>query len=1327
MNKLKRILSLFVAVTIALSVVIVPVTTMAAEEMVEVFTVHNAEFEIKSSTGMGPQIWSSLWREGDSVFDWNFMTSAGTELYDGVKIYDINGNEGDDYIILMTVSTNAPVPMQKLKVWWEQGTPYQWGPLAYLDEPTRCWPEGFDIYVSDTGEEGSWENVYHADTLEGQLKMEQIIPDVWDDSEGWRPYYEIDLGKVVTAKYLRFTIEEMQPYLGDIMIYEFETYAPVSSIPSNYHKINVDTTDRAEVEIISPVSIGDEYCPEGDTVTLKVTPDAVSQIDGVKVDGKPVEMEIAEDTGVVTCVFTMPNADVDVKIDSNIHQNEDVALEMVSAKILGEENGIIPAGTVPVVEFQLNRGVEFVDKYDVLVNGKENTGLIQHAFVDAMDNTKLYAVPFSDKLDKATTYTITFKDDIKSAAGKSLSGKIEASFTTADDYGRDIHLDKSAYITGYGDGNFGPEDNVTVEQALIIANRLAGDKDFSGITSVARPITRLELAEILYIMKNGAKSGSQDDMFNALVEDGIIKGYDDGTFRRDTNLTRAEAVTLFNRVIDRDTLDITGNPIGENIFADVAEDHWAVNEIIAAITDVGSTSLPWTENIPEIDTLDQFNKDNDIWTQVPAVSQELRDKGIQGGEGGQWMQAIECDTVDGQLLFAGVDIAGLLRSTDGGETWHRSFRGFNAKGCVDIEIDPNNKERVIAIGSLSKEPFTGIYMSDDMGTNWSHKYMFWFGGQRDTRKQLAWDKSSYDEEIGGSKIAYWSTMWKTYAGLELSDQEYDDDRRTHNGYGLVKTTDGGKTWSVVNSDMTDSVVEVHPETGVVYCSNERGFFRSEDGGVTFDWILKGTPIYGLDVINTYPDHVYLNDKDGILISTDSGKTFTRVETSTFPERPVDDVRNMVRDLAVSPANPNHMLVDSRNYREYKNKRFYSKDGGKTWAESGYDGSLDFFFNHSRQHPYAWHPTDENKVWSLGGDWVTSSSDGGETFIWDANGICGTPPGGRINFNPFNTDLIFAGAQDLTGLLSKDGGYTWVPIEPTTGGGFGCAYGNYAADENLLIFAIADGWYSGRTLYVSRDGGDTFESTGLPLKNGGARRATSFWGSVTDRDTFFAGEYVTHDRAETWTEMKNCIFVMALNYYHNREIYGLNNKECVVVSYDNGDTWLNFSRTYIETEEVYRGGGSIYSSGAGAHCWDIEYDGINDIMYYCSGSAMSAHGLVKVIDNVHKNIGGNIQIQDKVGDKWIQLIALDPRHPEIVYIGGYGAGSQQTTNIVQRSCDYGESFQIISSMGDSKSIVPDGPSTGAGAETLVVHPETGELWMWANAEGLWTFPAPYTEK
>ncbi len=1305
---LTRALSLVTSLSVMASIMTIPAAVFAEEEMVDVFNVFNADFEIKSSTGMGPAKATSLVREGDSVFDRNIITTAGSEMYDGVPLYDINGNPGKDYIVLMDITTTVPVPLEMLKVFWETGTPYQDGPVMYLDQPTRAWAEGFEIYVSETGTKNSWERVYAADTLQGKLQTEVVSTTLWDDSGGVRPFYEFRLDKPVTAKYIRMAIRDMQPWLGDIEIHEIYGYAKESAIPGEYHKITVNGAEHAGVVINSSEKLGENLGRAGSEITLEVTPDSVSQIHSVKVDGALLAGE-----GKFT--FTMPDRDVTVDIDCQISDEENVPLTMTSASVTGGET--VSAGIVPVITMNFNRRIDFLDKSMVSVNGMENSGLVQHAFRDVNDPTKAYIVLFSDKLTPGTRYTVSAKG-IESMAGKPLSDTAQYSFQTADDYDRDIHSKDASYIQGYGDGRFGPEDPVTVRDALTMAQRLMPQYDYLQISSEDRPILRAELAEILYIVKNGKTTGTMDDMFSALVEAGIIRGYEDGTFRKNSEVTRAETVTLFNRVIER------GEVNDENTFTDVPEDHWAVKDIVKAASDSLSTRIPWTENIPEINGYDVQNEKHSTWKQIPAVTQELRDMGVSGGEGGQWMQAIEIDNVDGSLMFAGIDIGGMIRSTDGGKSWHRSYDGFLACGCVAIQIDPNNKNRVLAIGSLSDHAFTGIYLSEDMGSSWNHVYSYIFNGQRDTRKQLAWDKSTYDPQIGGTRVAYWSNLYRLRAGLENSDQEYQP-LRSHSKGGLVKTEDGGKTWFIVNKEMSDSVIEVHPTKSIVYAGNESGFFRSEDGGVTFTQILSGEPIYGLDVIETRPDNVYINDSKGVLVSEDCGKTFRRIEASGFPQRKdLSDVRNIVRDLAVSPANPDYMMVDDRDYSHYNNHRYYTHDGGKTWAESGYDGSKDFFFNHSRQHPYVWHPTDENKVWTLGGDWIVSSQDGGESFIWDNNGNCATPPGGRFNFNPFNTDLIFCGAQDLTGLLSIDRGYTFVPIESE--GGFGCAYGNYAVDENLLVAAIADGWYNARKLHVSRDGGKTFENTGLNLKYGLARRATSFWGSPTDRNTVFAGEYVTHDRAETWKEMEGCQFVMAVNYFHNREIYGLCN-EVIVVSYDNGETWYPFSETYLDDEEAYRGLGTMYSNGSGKHCWDIEYDGINDILYYANGSVNSAHNLVRVENNIHKNIGVNVKTQEKMGDKWYQLIALDPRHPDILYLGGYGAGSCKTTAIVQRSCDRGETFQVLSSMGDSQSIVPDGDSAGSGCETLVVHPEDGTLWMWACAEGLWNFPAPYEEK
>ena len=55
---------------------------------------------------------------------------------------------------------------------------------------------------------------------------------------------------------------------------------------------------------------------------------------------------------------------------------------------------------------------------------------------------------------------------------------------------------------------------------------------------------------------------------------GWVNGYNDGSFRPDTAITRAEAVTLINRVLDRDTLTHDSLLDGMKTWPDNAESAW---------------------------------------------------------------------------------------------------------------------------------------------------------------------------------------------------------------------------------------------------------------------------------------------------------------------------------------------------------------------------------------------------------------------------------------------------------------------------------------------------------------------------------------------------------------------------------------------------------------------------------------------------------------------------------------------------------------------------------------------------------------------------------
>lgn len=103
----------------------------------------------------------------------------------------------------------------------------------------------------------------------------------------------------------------------------------------------------------------------------------------------------------------------------------------------------------------------------------------------------------------------------------------------------DISVEHCAYIIGYEDGTFRPEGNITrAEAAAIFARNIAELKGeaISGRTSSFSDVD----------------SGKWYTSYIAYLEKyGVINGYEDNTFRPDTEITRAEVVTIVNRVTER--------------------------------------------------------------------------------------------------------------------------------------------------------------------------------------------------------------------------------------------------------------------------------------------------------------------------------------------------------------------------------------------------------------------------------------------------------------------------------------------------------------------------------------------------------------------------------------------------------------------------------------------------------------------------------------------------------------------------------------------------------------------------------------------------------
>ncbi len=120
-------------------------------------------------------------------------------------------------------------------------------------------------------------------------------------------------------------------------------------------------------------------------------------------------------------------------------------------------------------------------------------------------------------------------------------------------------------ITGYQDGTFGPQRNITRAELATILARFC---DTSGSAAVLDRFTD--------ISHSWARK-----YINLAAEAGLVYGYTDGTFRPDQNITRAETIVMVNRILGRSANADTVVK-GYKTFSDVPTGAWYYWDIVEA-------------------------------------------------------------------------------------------------------------------------------------------------------------------------------------------------------------------------------------------------------------------------------------------------------------------------------------------------------------------------------------------------------------------------------------------------------------------------------------------------------------------------------------------------------------------------------------------------------------------------------------------------------------------------------------------------------------------------------------------------------------------------
>jgi len=209
---------------------------------------------------------------------------------------------------------------------------------------------------------------------------------------------------------------------------------------------------------------------------------------------------------------------------------------------------------------------------------------------------------------------------------------------------------------------------------------------------------------------------------------------------------------------------------------------------------------------------------------------------------------------------------GVFRTTDGGATWHRVLFVDPNTGCSGLSMDAHDPKTLFAgMWQVEMHPWTmtsggpssGIYVSHDAGTTWTHI----------TASGLP------HSPLGKIDVAVApSDSKRVYALIQTADQG-----------SLWRSDDGGVTWHDENwnRDLIGRAgyyirLAVSPtDENYVLVANS-SFFRSTDGGKTFHDVPWGGDNHDIWIDPDQPTRMGLTNDAGARLTVNGGKSWISV-------------------------------------------------------------------------------------------------------------------------------------------------------------------------------------------------------------------------------------------------------------------------------------------------------------------------------------------------------------------------------------------------------------------------------------------------------------------
>jgi hypothetical protein len=335
---------------------------------------------------------------------------------------------------------------------------------------------------------------------------------------------------------------------------------------------------------------------------------------------------------------------------------------------------------------------------------------------------------------------------------------------------------------------------------------------------------------------------------------------------------------------------------------------------------------------------------------------------------------------------------------------------FNVGGRTRaLAIDISNEKILLAGGASG-----GIWRSENGGDTWKKTT-----GSNELQSVTA---IAQDPRVGHTDTWYYATgEWSGNSAAAFGAD--------YSGDGIFKSTDGGKSWSILPSTVTaipqstdqdfdfNHEIAVSPVDGTVAVANFGGIYISNDEGTSWKRTQATSASGWTDVVVTETGIFYAFIRQlGVVRSADSGATWTDISSPSFPI-----FASFHRgELAVAPSNENvvYFLAEANG----------TTSGHALWK---YDASNNSWINRTSNIP------------QTGGSTGDFDSQGGYDLL--------------IKVKPDDENMVFIGGTNLyrsTNGFATIGETTWIGGYTAENDSY-AVYGNHHPDQHCLVFYPSD--------------------------------------------------------------------------------------------------------------------------------------------------------------------------------------------------------------------------------------------------------------------------------